>query len=118
LQIEQAFRIQRPDDRIQRERSNKMAPAQDKRDSTAMSQFGSCRDSAIVDQRRATAAPRGWRDAVTSLLIHFGGIASGVAAEVGTRCAISRLRSLDDDRLRDLGMNREDIERYVRFRRD
>jgi uncharacterized protein YjiS (DUF1127 family) len=41
-----------------------------------------------------------------------------LAAEFGARCAINHLRSLDDDRLRDLGLEREDIERFVRFGRD
>ena len=52
------------------------------------------------------------------LRTHLGGFTKAFAAKFGARCAINHLRSLDDDRLRDLGLEREDIERFVRFGRD
>jgi uncharacterized protein YjiS (DUF1127 family) len=62
--------------------------------------------------------PRAWRSATTALLARLGRSASPFVAEAGARCGISRLRALDDDRLRDLGATREDIEHLVRSRRD
>jgi Domain of unknown function (DUF1127) len=66
----------------------------------------------------AIGNPHAWRAALTFLRTHLGRSAGAFAAELGARCAISRLRSLDNDRLRDLGLEREDIERFVRFGRD
>jgi hypothetical protein len=67
---------------------------------------------------RAIGSPRAWRAALTFLRTHLGRSAAAFAAEFGARCAINHLRSLDDDRLRDLGLERKDIERFVRFGRD
>jgi uncharacterized protein YjiS (DUF1127 family) len=61
---------------------------------------------------------RAWRSATTALLARLARSASAFVAEAGARCGISRLRALDDDRLRDLGATREDIEHLVRSRRD
>jgi hypothetical protein len=65
---------------------------------------------------RAIEGPRAWCAALTRT--YLGGPLAAFAAEFGARCAINHLRSLDDDRLRDLGLEREDIERFVRFGRD
>lgn len=65
----------------------------------------------------AIGNPRAWRAASTFLRTYLVRSAGAFAAEFGARCAISHLRSLDDDRLRDLGLEREDIERFVRFGR-
>jgi hypothetical protein len=59
-----------------------------------------------------------WRAALSFLRTHLGRPVVSFVTEVGSRCAINHLRSLDDDRLRDLGLEREDIERFVRFGRD
>jgi uncharacterized protein YjiS (DUF1127 family) len=55
---------------------------------------------------------------VTFLRTHFGRPIRAFITEFGARCAINHLRSLDDDRLRDLGLERKEIERFVRFGRD
>jgi uncharacterized protein YjiS (DUF1127 family) len=68
-------------------------------------------DSAALDAA-------GWHAALTFLRNHLGRSAGVFAAELRARRAISHLRSLDDDRLWDLGMKREDVERFVRFGRD
>ena len=65
---------------------------------------------------RAIDGPRAWCAALTRA--YLGRPLAAFAAEFGARCAINHLRSLDDDRLRDLGLEREDIERFVRFGRD
>jgi uncharacterized protein YjiS (DUF1127 family) len=52
------------------------------------------------------------------LRAHFGRPIRAIVTEFGARCAINHLRSLDDDRLRDLGLERKEIERFVRFGRD
>jgi len=52
------------------------------------------------------------------LRTYFGRPIRAFITEFGARCAINRLRSLDDDRLRDLGLERKEIERFVRFGRD
>ena len=74
----------------------------------------------VIGRRRSSAInnPPAWRAALIFLGAHLGGFASAFAAEFGARCAINHLRSLDNDRLRDLGLEREDIERFVRFGRD
>ena len=59
--------------------------------------------------------PRVW---AAFLRTYFGWPIRAFVTEFGARCAINHLRSLDDDRLRDLGLEREDIERFVRFGRD
>jgi uncharacterized protein YjiS (DUF1127 family) len=55
---------------------------------------------------------------VTFLRTHLGGSVGAFAAELRARRAINHLRSLDDHRLRDLGIKRKDIEYFVRFGRD
>ena len=67
---------------------------------------------------RAIRNAHAWHSAWMFLRIHLGRPVSAVAAELGARCAINHLQSLDDDRLRDLGLRREDIEHFVRFGRD
>jgi uncharacterized protein YjiS (DUF1127 family) len=68
---------------------------------------------------RAIGGARAWHAALTSLGAHLGRSAGALAAELRARRAINYLRSLDDERLRDLGIKRkEDIERFVRFGRD
>ena len=52
------------------------------------------------------------------LRTYFGRPIRAFVVEFGVRCAINHLRSLDDDRLRDLGLERKEIERFVRFGRD
>jgi hypothetical protein len=52
------------------------------------------------------------------LRTHFGRPIRAFITEFGAGCAINHLRSLDDDRLRDLGLERKEIERFVRFGRD
>jgi hypothetical protein len=69
-------------------------------------------------QPRAIGSPPTWRAALTFLRTYLGKSAAAFAAELGARCAINHLRSLDDDRLRDLGLEREDVDHFVRFRRD
>jgi uncharacterized protein YjiS (DUF1127 family) len=56
----------------------------------------------------------GWR------LVHAGvcRFIGAIAAERRLRRAIHELESMDDRRLRDLGVIRDDIERVVRFGRD
>lgn len=81
-------------------------------------QSRSCRESAIPDWPRSIGSPRAWHAALTFLLTHLGRSAAAFAAELQARHAINHLRSLDDDRLRDLGLERKDIERLVRFGRD
>jgi uncharacterized protein YjiS (DUF1127 family) len=62
--------------------------------------------------------PHAWYTALTFLRTHLGRSAGAFAAELRARRAINHLRSLDDDRLWDLGMKREDVEHFVRFGRD
>ena len=52
------------------------------------------------------------------LRTHLGWPIRAFITEFGARCAINHLRSLDDDRLRDLGLERREIERFVRFGRN
>jgi uncharacterized protein YjiS (DUF1127 family) len=59
--------------------------------------------------------PRAW---TSFLYTHLGRPIRAFVTEFGARCAINHLRSLDDDRLRDLGLERKEIERFVRFGRD
>jgi uncharacterized protein YjiS (DUF1127 family) len=59
--------------------------------------------------------PRVW---FAFLRTHLGRPVRAIAVEFGARCAINHLRSLDDDRLWDLGLERKEIERFVRFGRD
>jgi uncharacterized protein YjiS (DUF1127 family) len=61
---------------------------------------------------------RAWHAALTFLRTHLGRSVSAFATELSARRAISHLRSLDDDRLWDLGIKREEIEHFVRFHRD
>jgi uncharacterized protein YjiS (DUF1127 family) len=74
----------------------------------------------VFDHRapRAIGNARAWHAAFTFLCVHLGHAAAAFAAELRARRAIDHLRSLDDDRLWDLGVQREDIERFVRFGRD
>jgi uncharacterized protein YjiS (DUF1127 family) len=65
----------------------------------------------------AAAGPHAWYAALTFLRNHLGKPASAFAAVLRARRAIDHLRSLDDDRLWDLGIKREDIEHFVRFGR-
>ena len=67
---------------------------------------------------RAIDRARAWRAALTVLITQLGSSAATLAAELRARRAINHLRSLDDDRLRDLGIERADIEQFVRFGRD
>jgi hypothetical protein len=67
---------------------------------------------------RAIAGPRAWRAALSFLRTNLCRSAAAFAAELGARCAINYLRSLDDDRLRDLGIKCEDVDHFVRVRRD
>jgi uncharacterized protein YjiS (DUF1127 family) len=68
---------------------------------------------------RAIGSAGGWHAALSSWAIHFGRSAAALTAELRARRAINYLRSLDDDRLRDLGITRQDdIEHFVRFGRD
>lgn len=68
---------------------------------------------------RAIGRTRAWHAAWTSWGTHLGRSAGAFAAELRARRAINYLRSLNDDRLRDLGIQRkDDIERFVRFGRD
>jgi uncharacterized protein YjiS (DUF1127 family) len=68
---------------------------------------------------RAIGSARAWSAALTSFGTRLGRSAGACAAELRARRAINYLRSLDDDRLRDLGIRRkEDIEHFVRFGRD
>lgn len=67
---------------------------------------------------RAIGSARAWHAALAFLGTHLGRSAGAFAAELRARRAINHLRSLDDDRLWDLGIKREDIEHFVRFRRD
>ena len=60
-------------------------------------------------------SPRVW---TAFLRAHLGRPIRAFVTEFGARCAINHLRSLDDDRLRDLGLERKEIERFVRFGRD
>ena len=60
-------------------------------------------------------SPRVW---TAFLRTHLGRPIRAFITEFGARCAINHLRSLDDDRLRDLGLERQEIERFVRFGRD
>lgn len=71
-------------------------------------------DPALVDAPRAVGSPHVWRAAWIGLLEHLGRSTGAFAAEFGARCAINHLRSLDDNRLRDLGLERDGIERFVR----
>src|SRR5262249_20210166 len=64
---------------------------------------------------RATGSAQAWRTALAFLHFHFGRPAAALVAECRARHVINHLRSLDDDRLRDLGLARKDIERVVRF---
>jgi hypothetical protein len=66
----------------------------------------------------ASQLPRAGLAAFILLGRRVGSFISAFAAPFGARCAINHLRSLDDDRLRDLGLERKDIERFVRFGRD
>jgi len=66
----------------------------------------------------ASQLPRAWLAAFSLLGKHLGGFVRAFAVEFGARCAMNHLRSLDDDRLRDLGLERTDIERFVRFGSD
>ena len=75
----------------------------------------------ILDRRlpRPIDNPRAWRNSLLSyLLTRLRRSAAAFAAGFSVRCAVNHLRSLDDDRLRDLGLTREDIEHFVRFGRD
>jgi hypothetical protein len=67
---------------------------------------------------RAIGYPGAWRAALTTLRTQLGSSAAAFTAELAARCAANHLRSLDDDRLRDLGIEREDVDHFVRFRRD
>ncbi|HKP23457.1 MAG TPA: DUF1127 domain-containing protein [Dongiaceae bacterium] len=60
-------------------------------------------------------SPRVWS---AVLRTYFGRPLRAFVTEFGARCAINHLRSLDDDRLQDLGLERSEIERFVRFGRD
>jgi hypothetical protein len=70
----------------------------------------------LLDRRSAPAIGhrRTWRPALSLLRRSVGAF----AAELAARCAINHLRLLDDDRLRELGLEREDVERFVRSGRD
>jgi uncharacterized protein YjiS (DUF1127 family) len=72
----------------------------------------------FVRQPRAIGSQRDWRAASTFLRTRLGRSAAALAAEFEARRAISHLQSLDDDRLRDLGIGRGDIEQVVRFGRE
>jgi uncharacterized protein YjiS (DUF1127 family) len=72
----------------------------------------------FVRRPRATGSQHDWRAASTFLRTRLGRLAAALAAEFGARRAIGHLQSLDDDRLRDLGIRRKDIEQVVRFGRD
>ena len=85
--------------------------------SNAASRLRSCRDSAAGDWRRTIGSPCALRAALTYLLTHLRQSARAFAAEFGARCAINHLQSLDGDRWRDLGLERDRIERFVRFGR-
>jgi Domain of unknown function (DUF1127) len=84
--------------------------------SSAASQ--SCREIFGHRLPRAIRNARALQAALSFLRTHLGGPAKAFAAEFGVRCAINHLRSLDDHRLRDLGLRREEIEHFVRFGRD
>jgi uncharacterized protein YjiS (DUF1127 family) len=66
----------------------------------------------------ASQLPRAWLATVSLLGRRLGSLVGAFAVGFGARRAINHLRSLDDDRLRDLGLEREDIGRFVRFGRD
>jgi uncharacterized protein YjiS (DUF1127 family) len=66
---------------------------------------------------RAIDSSRTWQ-AASTFLRAFGRSAGAYAAELRARRAIGYLRSLDDNRLLDLGITRRDIERFVRSRSD
>ena len=68
---------------------------------------------------RAIGDPRAWLAALIFLASHLGRYAFAIAAELRARRAIEYLRSLDDDRLLDLGIKRrQDIDRFVRSRNE
>ena len=66
---------------------------------------------------RAMGGSRAWHAALTFLRA-LGRSAGAFAAEVQARRAIGYLRSLDDDQLLDLGVQRQGIEHFVRSRTD
>ena len=75
----------------------------------------------ILDRRlpRSIGNPRAWHNSLLSYLrTRLRRSAAAFATEFSVRCAVNHLRSLDDYRLRDLGLRREDIEHFVRFGRD
>lgn len=84
---------------------------------SAQERFVSNAASHLTPSIRDRGAPReqAWRAAWVFLRFHFGRPAAALVAECRARRAINHLRSLDDDRLRDLGLIRKDIERVVRF---
>jgi uncharacterized protein YjiS (DUF1127 family) len=67
---------------------------------------------------RAIGSPRAWHAALTFLRTCLRRSVGAFAAELRARRAINHLRSLDDDRLWDLGIKRKDIGHFVRFGRD
>ena len=67
----------------------------------------------------AIGSPSAWLAALTFWATSLGRYAGALAAELRARRAIDYLRSLDDDRLLDLGIKRrQDIEHFVRSRND
>ena len=72
----------------------------------------------VVEWPRAIGSPRAWHAASIVLVTYLGRSAAAFVTEFRARRAIKHLRSLDDDRLWDLGLKRKDIERFVHFGRD
>jgi uncharacterized protein YjiS (DUF1127 family) len=67
----------------------------------------------------ANGNPRAWLAVLTFLRNNIGRYVIAFAAELRARRAIEYLRSLDDDRLLDLGIKRrQDIDHFVRSRND
>jgi uncharacterized protein YjiS (DUF1127 family) len=74
--------------------------------------------TSTVDWPRAVGSPRAWHAALIFLRTRLGRSAGAFAGEFRARRAINHLRSLDGNRLWDLGIERKDIDHVVRFARD
>ena len=109
--------VRRPSDSYCEVR-RQMTSGQKRFASNVASQSRPCRDRAVVGWPRAIGSARAWSAALTFLCSHLVSSAGALAAELRARRAINHLRSLDDDRLWDLGIRRKEIEDVVRFGRD
>jgi uncharacterized protein YjiS (DUF1127 family) len=73
---------------------------------------------AMSHRTSQTHRPRPGRVSLAGLFIGLVRSLAGLGRELQARRAIAYLRSLDDQRLLDLGVKREDIEHFVRSGRN